>query len=106
MAKKFKIQKSENKEYNLLKQAVFKKVKDRYDWAMKMTNIHIAHMPYFQQYFFANMEKPNFKSEKIKDKLYIEALREFGLIPEEGIKPQQYMYNAFETKYGEKLNED
>ena len=99
---KMKLNRQQNneREYNTLKDSVFKKVKARYDWAMSMTQVHIAHTPYFQQYFFANMEKPNFESQKIKDKLYIEALRHYGILPNEGETPRQYMYNAYETKFG------
>lgn len=104
MVKHIKIQlnrqKNNEKEYNSLKNSVYKRVKERYDWAMSMSQVHIAHMPYFQQYFFANMEKPNFESKKIKDILYIEALRHYGILPQEGETPRKYMYNAYETKFG------
>lgn len=98
MKKHIVIKKNDNEK---LYQEIFKKVKNQYDWAMKNSaECHFPWMPYFQQYFFSNMEKPNFNSEKIKDKLYIKALRELKILPSEGEKVREYMYNAYETKFG------
>lgn len=84
-----------------LEKEVFQKVKAQYDWAMKQSaECHFPWMPYFQQYFFSNMQKPDFNSTKVKDVLYIKALRHFKILPNEGESCPTYMYNALETKFG------
>lgn len=103
MKKHIVIKKKDNEK---LYQEIFKRVKNQYDWAMKQSaECHFPWMPYFKQYFISNMEKPKFHSEKTKDKLYIRALRELKILPNEGEPIPEYMYDAYETKYGEKLKE-
>ena len=84
-----------------LYQEILQKVKKQFEWAQSMAvECNRPETPYFQQYFYMSFDKPNFKSEKIKDKLYIKALREYGIIPQEGEKVKEYLYNAFETRFG------
>lgn len=98
MKKKMTISK---KDYSKIEKEMFDKVKQHYDWAMNMSSeCHFPWMPYFQQYFFANMPKPDFKSQKIKDVMYIKALRHYKIIPNENEQVRQYMHNALETKFG------
>lgn len=100
MKKHIVIKKKDN---DKLYQEIFKRVQSQYDWAMKNSaECHFAHAPYFQQYFIMGKEKPKFDSNKVKDKIFIQVLKDLHILDENGEVSNRYQYNAFETKFGKK----